>query len=430
MAVEGFDLTGKKALVVGGGSSAGRAIALALAEAGAQVAVTSVEQRRRRRSGCQGDRPTARERRGATDRRHVVSATLPAPSRRVVRELGSVDILVNCPDLFLAKPIEEISDAELERVLIANLNTVFFACRAAGPQMAKQGFGRIINVASGLGERGLPNCSAYCAAKGAVFNLTRALAQEWAANGVTVNVIAPAWMEDTPGLGRPQPGDEPPGALHPDAARRKAGRDRAARHLHRLRGRRLSDGPDRLRRRRPAGAPLEMPFAEINGFKMHYQVRGEGPPLVIAHGLLSSMAMAELLGEVPAALFNDFTVVTYDSRGHGESGFTTDVVDYRVGIAGCGHCWRLLQLTWESRKHTWAAAPWAAARCSSRAPTPGESGKDRPPIAAAGWPAAVGAGRGLVRRPGEAHRRARPEGGREHRPSAEALVRGRRRPRR
>ncbi len=71
-----------------------------------------------------------------------------------------------------------------------------------------------------------------------------------------------------------------------------------------------------------------MPFAEIDGFNMHYQVRGKGPPLVIAHGLLSSMAMADLLGEVPPALFNDFSVVTFDSRGHGESGFTTDAVDY------------------------------------------------------------------------------------------------------
>jgi pimeloyl-ACP methyl ester carboxylesterase len=71
-----------------------------------------------------------------------------------------------------------------------------------------------------------------------------------------------------------------------------------------------------------------MPFADINGFRMHYQVRGEGPPFVMAHGLLSSMAMADLLGEVPVGLFKDFSVVTYDARGHGESGYTTDVVDY------------------------------------------------------------------------------------------------------
>lgn len=72
-----------------------------------------------------------------------------------------------------------------------------------------------------------------------------------------------------------------------------------------------------------------MPFTDVNGFKMHYEVRGEGPPLVMAHGLLSNMAMADLLGEVPAALLQDFTVVTYDVRGHGESGFTTDVKDYQ-----------------------------------------------------------------------------------------------------
>jgi 3-oxoadipate enol-lactonase len=72
-----------------------------------------------------------------------------------------------------------------------------------------------------------------------------------------------------------------------------------------------------------------MPFANVNGFKMHYQVRGEGPPLVMAHGLLSNMEMADLLGEVPTGLFRDFSVITYDIRGHGESGFTTDVIDYQ-----------------------------------------------------------------------------------------------------
>jgi pimeloyl-ACP methyl ester carboxylesterase len=71
-----------------------------------------------------------------------------------------------------------------------------------------------------------------------------------------------------------------------------------------------------------------MAFTDVNGFKMHYEVRGKGPPLVISHGLLSSMAMAELLGEVPVALCRDFTIVTYDCRGHGESGYTTDVADY------------------------------------------------------------------------------------------------------
>ncbi len=204
MAVEGFDLTGRRALVIGGGSSAGRAIALALAEAGADVAVTSAQ-----RDGADAAAAAETARLLGKSDAHKIDITSSSDVGGAVaaatRDLSRIDILVTCPDLFLAKPIEEISDGELERLLVVNVNTVFYACRAAGPAMAKQGFGRIINVASSLGERGLPNCSAYCAAKGAVFNLTRALAQEWAANGVTVNVIAPAWMEDSPGLGDPNP---------------------------------------------------------------------------------------------------------------------------------------------------------------------------------------------------------------------------------
>jgi pimeloyl-ACP methyl ester carboxylesterase len=71
-----------------------------------------------------------------------------------------------------------------------------------------------------------------------------------------------------------------------------------------------------------------MPFARINGFDMHYEVQGTGPPLVMAHGLLSSIAMAEMMGEVPPPLLDEFTIIRYDSRGHGESGYTTEVTDY------------------------------------------------------------------------------------------------------
>jgi NAD(P)-dependent dehydrogenase (short-subunit alcohol dehydrogenase family) len=208
MAVEGFDLSGENALVIGAGSGVGRAIALALAEAGARVAVASASEGK---DDVAAAEETARRLAGGGQK--TESKTLDATALDKVQafvgqaaaEMGSIDILVNCPDLFLAKPVEEISAREWARILRVNLDSVFFACRAAGPLMLKQEKGRIINVASGLGERGLSNCSAYCAAKGGVLNLSRALAQEWAAQGITVNCIAPAWMEDTPGLGDPNP---------------------------------------------------------------------------------------------------------------------------------------------------------------------------------------------------------------------------------
>jgi NAD(P)-dependent dehydrogenase (short-subunit alcohol dehydrogenase family) len=208
MAVEGFDLSGKNALVIGAGSSAGRAIVLALAEAGARLAIASAN---RDKNDLAATEETARQvaAQGQKVEPRALDATVAVEVNKAVDEvmtaLGSIDILVNCPDLFMAKPIEEVADEEWERILSVNLSGVFFACRAVGPRMLKQERGRIINLASGLGERGLPNSSAYCAAKGGVINLTRALAQEWAAHGITVNCIAPAWMEDTPGLGDPNP---------------------------------------------------------------------------------------------------------------------------------------------------------------------------------------------------------------------------------
>ena len=208
MAAEGFDLSGKNALVIGAGSSAGRAVALALAEAGARVAITSAGHDK---DDVSAVAETARqlETRGQKAEARTLDATAAAEVEAVVAkvmaDVGSIDILANCPDLFMAKPIEQVAESEWARILSVNLSGVFFACRAVGPRMLKQEKGRIINLASGLRERGLPNCSAYCAAKGGVVNLTRALAQEWAAQGITVNCIAPAWLEDSPGLGDPNP---------------------------------------------------------------------------------------------------------------------------------------------------------------------------------------------------------------------------------
>jgi NAD(P)-dependent dehydrogenase (short-subunit alcohol dehydrogenase family) len=213
-----YDLSGKRALVVGAAAGAGRAMALALAEAGADLALASAT--------MDGDevmalRKVAREVREL--RRIAIEQAVDSSSgqgvqvmvRQVAKELGGIDVLVNAADCMLAKPATAISDADWSKVLSRTLNATFFACRAAGKEMLKQGTGnrehgtgargRIINVTSVLGERGLPNMAAYSAAHGGVVNLTRALAEEWASQGITVNAIALGWMEDSPALGDPTP---------------------------------------------------------------------------------------------------------------------------------------------------------------------------------------------------------------------------------
>jgi NAD(P)-dependent dehydrogenase (short-subunit alcohol dehydrogenase family) len=212
--LDAYDLTGKRALVVGAAAGAGRAMALALAEAGADLALASAT--------MDGDevmalRKVAREVREL--RRTAIEQAVDSSSgqgvqvmvRQVAKELGGIDVLVNAADCMLAKPATAISDADWSKVLGHTLNATFFACRAAGREMLKtepndgRARGRIINVTSALGERGLPHMAAYSAAHGGIVNLTRALAEEWAGQGITVNAIALGWMEDSPALGDPTP---------------------------------------------------------------------------------------------------------------------------------------------------------------------------------------------------------------------------------
>ena len=211
--LDAYDLTGKRALVVGAGGGAGRAIALALAEAGADLALCTATNDA---DETMAVRKAARE---ARDRGHTVIQQATDVSsgqgaqvmvRQVAKELGGIDILVNAPNVFLGKPATRTSDADWSKVIGGNLSATFFVCRAAGREMLKsdesaRNRGRIINVASVLGERGLTNAAAYCAAQAGVLNLTRALAQEWAAQGITVNAIALGWMADSPALGDPNP---------------------------------------------------------------------------------------------------------------------------------------------------------------------------------------------------------------------------------
>ena len=203
MALEGFDLSGRKAVVFGANTGIGSAVSLAFAEAGADVVVcaqsTEAEQSLRVKK-------VAREIQGMgrTSLAQAIDMTLgqgvQVTLRQAVQTLGGLDIVANCQDYFFAKPAASTSDKDWAAVTGINLDSVFYACRGAVKEFGDAG-GRIVNVSSFLGERGLPNGAAYCAAKAGVINLTRALAIELAAKGVTANCIVPGWMEDMPGKG-------------------------------------------------------------------------------------------------------------------------------------------------------------------------------------------------------------------------------------
>lgn len=167
MTIEHFDLTGRCAIVLSADTPAGGAIADAYDEAGARVA----------RLGSVGADEVGARVTAAAD------------------ELGGLNILASAPDVFLAKPMLEITGTELDSVMAANFAAQFYAVQAALPYLRRNDSGNIVLVTSVLGERGLPNTSAYSAAQGAVFNLIRALAQELAPEGISVNGIELGWMD-------------------------------------------------------------------------------------------------------------------------------------------------------------------------------------------------------------------------------------------
>ncbi|MCC7363882.1 MAG: SDR family oxidoreductase [Dehalococcoidia bacterium] len=200
----GFDLTGKKALVVGFGNPGGHAIALALAEAGAAVATASAT--------LDGDEVMAAKRASkavAGLGRETFSqgwdVTLPTNVqvglRQVAKEFGNPSILVYNADAVLAKPLEGVTDTELGRLQQVNTAGGFYAARSFAKQLPEGTPGRIIYITSVLSERGIGWNSAYAASKAGVTGLVAGLSQELAPRGVTVTAISTGWMDWTPGRG-------------------------------------------------------------------------------------------------------------------------------------------------------------------------------------------------------------------------------------
>ncbi len=186
-----FSLAGRVALVTGGSRGLGAAIAVGLAEAGADVAVHG----HTRPTGATCGRVRDLGRRTLELAGDIGEAAVP---QRLVEEtlaqLGRLDILVNNAGTIRRAPAAETRDEDWLAVLEVNLSGVFRMCRAAGCHMLAAGSGRIINVASLLSFQGGFTVPAYAAAKGGVAQLTKALANEWAGRGVNVNAIAPGYM--------------------------------------------------------------------------------------------------------------------------------------------------------------------------------------------------------------------------------------------
>lgn len=191
-----FDLTGQVALVTGAGRGIGRACALALANAGADVALglrdvnsdhgvtAAVEALGRRTLPLQMD---------VSHLDQIQQAVADAASY-----FGRLDILVNNAGVGPPNPAEEVNEVDFDFTVNINLKGSFFTSQAAGRIMIDQKYGRIINMSSQAGFVALPTESVYCMTKAALVHLTKCLAVEWAPHQITVNALAPTFIE-TPG---------------------------------------------------------------------------------------------------------------------------------------------------------------------------------------------------------------------------------------
>jgi NAD(P)-dependent dehydrogenase (short-subunit alcohol dehydrogenase family) len=189
MAFQPLDLTGRAAVVIGGTSGIGLALAQGLAEAGANVAPAS------RRADMVAKAAAAIEARGRQSLRSTVDVGERASLERLladcVKAFGHVDILVNCAGRTRRTPTLDLPEEEWREIMETNATGTLRACQVFGRHMVERGYGRIINIASLSSFVGLHEVAAYAASKAAVAALTRTMAVEWAKHGVCVNAIAP-----------------------------------------------------------------------------------------------------------------------------------------------------------------------------------------------------------------------------------------------
>ncbi|MGE0875302.1 MAG: SDR family NAD(P)-dependent oxidoreductase [Burkholderiales bacterium] len=184
-----FDLTGRVALVTGGNSGIGNAIATALADAGANVVLVA-----RRAQELTAARDAIGARAAAitcdlADRKALAACAAEAP-----HFFGAPDILVSAAGVNIRKPMLEITEADWDASLRLNLDAPFFLAQKLVPAMIAKGWGRIINIASLQSVRAFGNSGPYGASKGGVMQLTRAQAEAWSRHGITANAIGPGFF--------------------------------------------------------------------------------------------------------------------------------------------------------------------------------------------------------------------------------------------
>lgn len=221
-----FDLSGRRAVVTGGNSGIGAAMAQALGLAGASVMLVA-----RRKAELE---TTAQDLRQQGIEAHLLDAdladtnALPRVAAEAEQCLGGVDILVNAAGVNLRQPFSKVTPQAWQTQIALHLTAPFFLTQALAPGMAARAWGRILNIASLQSYRAFANSAPYGAGKGGVVQLTRAIAQEWGSKGITCNAIGPGFFPTA--LTAPVFADEALAARH--AQQTCVGRNGALEDLH------------------------------------------------------------------------------------------------------------------------------------------------------------------------------------------------------
>lgn len=193
MSLELFSLSGKVAVVTGSSRGLGEVAAMALAGAGADVAVCGRNTTDLRRVSA-AIKDMGRNSEGfsfeVTIKQQVVDGI-----QRILAHFGRIDILVNNAGINYRVNVLDFPEKEWDRIINTNLKGYFLVAQAVVPQMIARGYGKVINMSSILGHVGLPNQLAYACSKGGVDQMTKVMALEWAKSGVRVNAIGPTYFE-------------------------------------------------------------------------------------------------------------------------------------------------------------------------------------------------------------------------------------------